>query len=139
MFDATDLTTPVTRGELREEFDRFELATKAELEKLGQRMATKAELEKLEARMDQLATKAELKMLEARLEARMDQLATRAELEKLETRLEARMEQLATKTDMEIWGGALLAEIARHTRAVQESMSTQVSSSMRNTRTCPGA
>ncbi|MEO7730924.1 MAG: hypothetical protein ABIY55_08135 [Kofleriaceae bacterium] len=65
----------------------------------------------------------------------MDQLATRAELEKLE----ARMEQLATKTDMEIWGGALLAEIARHTRAVQESMSTQVSVIDEKYKDCPGA
>lgn len=82
MFDATDMTTPVTRGELREE------------------------LQRLEARVAQ---------------------ATKADLEKLEGKLEARFAQMATKADLEIWGGALLAEIGRHTRAMQEALSVQVS------------
>jgi hypothetical protein len=35
---------------------------------------------------------------------------------------------MATKADLEIWGGALLeTELARHTKAVQEAMSKQIS------------
>ena len=97
MSDATDMSTPVTRGE----FAQFEV----------------------------------------RLEQRLALLATKAEIA-----------QLATKTELEMWGGALLAriqsgermlvrlleridlseqrllaELARHTRASYEDMSTQVS------------
>jgi len=55
----------------------------------------------------------------------------RAEMAALEDRfdkkLEARLAVMATKADLEIWGGALLAEIGRHTKAVLEAMSTQIS------------
>ncbi|HEU4726880.1 MAG TPA: hypothetical protein VFT22_03295 [Kofleriaceae bacterium] len=89
MTDATDMTTPVTRGELR------------------------AELEQLEARFDH-----KLEQLEIRLE------------EKLEKKLEEKLAHLATKADLEIWGGALLdrllTELARHTRAVEESLAAQI-------------
>jgi hypothetical protein len=66
----------------------------------------------------------------------------RDELQQLEVRLEQKLEQktahLVTRTEFEMWGGALLArielgeqriftELARHTRAIQESMSTQIS------------
>ena len=54
----------------------------------------------------------------------------RAEIEQLEIRLEQRLALMATKADLEIWAGALMermsAEIARHTRAVQEEMRSQV-------------
>jgi uncharacterized protein YceH (UPF0502 family) len=80
MLDATDMSTPVTRGELREEIAQLE-----------------TRLEQLETRLDQ-----KLEHLEFRLEARLD-----------------------------LWGGALLerlmTELARHTRASQEAMSTQIS------------
>ena len=100
MVDSTDMSTPVTRGELGEELAN--LATKAELEAAVANLATKAELE---AAVANLATKAEL-------------------------------ENLATKA--ELWWGALLAridsgeqrmltELARHARAIQETISTQVS------------
>jgi len=105
------MSTPVTRGEMQAEFAQFEI--------------------RLEQRLAQLATKAELA-----------QLATKAELA-----------QLATKVELEIWGGALLAriasgeqrlldrmieridaseqrllmELARHTRAIQETLSGQIS------------
>jgi hypothetical protein len=51
----------------------------------------------------------------------------RAEIDALEARLDKRFAVMATKADLEIWGGALLAEIGRHIKAVLESMSTQVS------------
>jgi len=100
-----DMSTPVTRGE----FAQFEI--------------------RLEQRLAQLATKAEIA-----------QLATKAELAQLATKAE--LAQLATKAELELWGGALLArlleridrseqrllaELARHTRASYEDMSTQIS------------
>ena len=102
MADATDMSTPVTRDELRAEI--APLATKAEIAPL----ATKAELR---AEIAPLATKAELR---------------------------AEIALLATKVELELWGGALLArwdafehrllaDLARHTRATFESMSTQMS------------
>jgi hypothetical protein len=62
----------------------------------------------------------------------------RDELQQLEVRLEQKLAHMVTRTEFEMWGGALLARIelgeqrlfterARHTRAVQESMSTQIS------------
>jgi len=92
---STDMSTPVTRGELREEL--AQLATKAEVALL----ATKAELAQLAS---QMATKADLAQLAS---------------------------QMATKADLEIWGGALferlMTELARHTRAIQETLSAQLS------------
>jgi len=99
MVDSTDMATPVTRGELRAEFEQFEI------------------------RLDQ------------KLDQRLAPLATKAELEQ-------RLAPLATKAELELWGGALLArlleridgveqrlltELARHTRASYEEMSTQIS------------
>jgi hypothetical protein len=62
----------------------------------------------------------------------------RAEIERIEIRLDQMVTVMATKTDLEIWGGALLAriesgqqrmlaELARHAKAIQEAMSTQIS------------
>jgi hypothetical protein len=127
MSNATEMSTPLSRGELREELDLLRrefaaqfatVATKAELEKLA--LATKAELEKL-------ATKAELEKLA---------LATKAELEKLATKAE--LEKLATKKELDLWGGALreqmkemeerlVVELARHTKASAEQMSRDIS------------
>jgi hypothetical protein len=95
MFDGTDMSTPVTRGELREE-----------LEKLGSRFEQK--LETLEHRFDQ----------------------------KLET-LDQKFDQ-KLRTGLEAWGNVLLAridaseqrlltELARHTKAIHESMAAQIS------------
>jgi hypothetical protein len=62
----------------------------------------------------------------------------RQELDQLEMRLEQKLAHLATKAELELWGGALLArfeageqrlltELARHAKAIQEAMSTQIS------------
>lgn len=104
MLDATDMSTPVTRGELREELAQLEIR------------------------------------LEQKLEQKLDQ--------KLDQKLTERLAHLATKTELELWGGALLAriesgeqrtiermealeqrllvELARHTKAISESLSTQI-------------
>jgi len=111
MVDATDMSTPVTRGELREE------------------------IECLEIRIDQL---------EIRLDQKLEKLDQK--LEKLEQKFDQKLEHTATKADLEIWGGALhlamktnfeilggalferlLTELARHVKAVQESLPTQIS------------
>ncbi len=68
--------------------------------------------------------------------------------QKLEQKLDQKLEQYATKADLEIWGGALsvriggvetrldhveakvdglYGELARHTQAILEAMSTQIS------------
>ena len=110
MRDSTDMSTPVTRGE----FAQFEI--------------------RLEQRLAQLATKAEIAQLATRAE--IAQLATKADIAQLATKAE--IAQLATKAELELWGGALLeridrfeqrllAELARHTRASAEGLSTQIS------------
>jgi len=121
MKDEMDMSAPVTRGELRQELEHFRQEFRQELK---QEFATKQELEHA---VSQLATKQEL-------EHAVSQLATKQELEHA-------VSQLATKQELEMWGGALLArleplqgmeqrllaELARYTKASQESMSKEVS------------
>jgi chromosome segregation ATPase len=59
MFDSTDMSTPVTRGELRAEFKQFEI--------------------RLEQKLAQLATKAELESWGGALQARMLEHIDRSE------------------------------------------------------------
>jgi chaperonin cofactor prefoldin len=98
MIDATDMSTPVTRGELREEIERLEI--------------------RLEQKLDQ--------KLEQKLDQKLAHMATKADLEIWGGAL-----HMAMKTNFEIWGGALferlLTELARHVKAVQESLPIQVS------------
>jgi len=146
MSDSTDMSTPVTRGEFAQFEIRLEqrlaqLATKAEIAQLATKaeiaqLATKAEIAQLatKAEIAQLATKAEIAQLATKAE--LAQLATKAEIAQLATKAE--IAQLATKAELEHWGGALLAridrseqrllaELARHTRASAEDLSTQIS------------
>jgi chaperonin cofactor prefoldin len=96
MSDSSDMSTPVTRGELREEIEHLEIR-----------------LDGIDRRLAQMATKADLAQLEAATKADLAQLAT----------------QMATNLDL--WGGALferlLTELARHIKASQEALSTQIS------------
>jgi hypothetical protein len=116
MKDEMDMSTPVTRGELRQELEHF------------RRVELREELEHFRQDLKQeLATKQEL-------EHAVSQLATKQELEHA-------VSQLATKRELEMWGGALLArleplqgmeqrllaELAHHTRASQESLSKEIS------------
>lgn len=107
-----EMSTPVTRGELRQELAELE----QKFEQRLARMATKEDLAGLatKAEIAELATKAEL----AELAARLDQFQD-------ETR--AAFARTPTKVDLENWGLALLNEIGRHTRAIQESMAAQIS------------
>jgi len=84
MDDATNMSTPVTRGELKAELEQFEVRLEQKLEQ---------KLEKFEMRFDQ-----KLGLWGG---------ALRAQIEASEQRL--------------------LTELARHVRAIQESLSTQVS------------
>jgi hypothetical protein len=77
--------------------------------------------------MSNPVTRGELREEIERLEIRLEQKLEEKLEQKLEEKLEQKLAHVATKADLEIWGGALMAELARHTKAVQESMSTQVS------------
>src|SRR5512140_2481469 len=123
MIDSTDMSAPVTRGELRAELAEFEIRFDQKIAQL----ATKAELA-------QLATKAESAHLAT--QAEIAQLATKAEIAQLATKAE--IAQFATKAELETWGRTLLArfdsseqrllaELARHTRASAEDLSAQIS------------
>jgi hypothetical protein len=92
-----DMSTPVTRGELREE-----------LAQLEQRLEQKFE-QRLDQRLAHFATKAELEVWGGALLAR---------IESGEQRMIERMESLEQR---------LLMELARHTRAITESVSMQIS------------
>jgi len=111
MDDATNMPTPVTRGELKAELEQFEIRLEMRLE------------QKLEQKLDQ-----KLEQLEIRLEQKLDQKMDQ-KIERLEQKLDERLG---------LWGGGLLAqiqaserrvlaELARHLRAFQEAMLTQVS------------
>lgn len=88
MMASTDMSSPVTRGELRAEIEQYEI----------------------------------------RLDQKFANLATKADLEQ-------GLANLMTKADLEIWGERLLAEFARHTRAIEEALSMQISEVRRSTRT----
>ncbi len=100
---STDMSTPVTRGELREELEQLEI-------RIDRRF------EQVEQKLEGCATKADL-----------EGCATKADLERYATK--ADLERYATKLDLEAWGLALMdrmqAEIARHFGAFQEWMSAQ--------------
>jgi hypothetical protein len=98
MVNSTDMSTPVTRGELRDELMQLRREFKQQLEPL----ATKAELEPL-------ATKVELELWGGALLAR---------LESSERRLLEHIDRSEQR---------LHAELARHANALHESMSRMIS------------
>jgi hypothetical protein len=111
MIDSIDMSTPVTRGELKAELEQFEI-------RLEQRLEDKLE-RKLE---DKLEDKLERK-LERKLEDKFDQ-----KLGLWGGALMARIDGLERRFDVfEGMEQRLLAELARHARAIQESMSAQIS------------
>lgn len=103
MMGSTDMSTPVTRGDLHAAI--APLATKAEIVPL----ATKAELQEAVAR---LATKAELESC----------------FEALLAHIESREQRLVDQIGKRIDGveQRLLTELARHTNAVFEAMSGHI-------------
>jgi hypothetical protein len=95
-----DMTTPVTRGELRAELDQLEQRIGQRFEPRFEQLVTRAELdEKLAQKLDELEQK-----LEQKLAQKLAPLVTRAELDE-------KLAPLATKVELEFWGGVLLARI----------------------------
>jgi hypothetical protein len=164
MMDSTDMSTPVTRGELQEVLSQVKQEHQRDLREATAPLATKAELHQaIQAATAPLATKAEL-------QAAIAPLATKAELQ-------AAIAPLATKAELEMWGGALvariqqgeqrignlergqeqliglvqqtqqqiqhteqrlLAELARHTLAIHEAMRTEIRASFEPLADLPG-
>ena len=105
MTASEDMSTPVTRGELREELRQFEARFDLKLdERLGA----------LEARIDHKLDE-RLGALEARFDHKLEMWGG-ALLARMES-FEARMQSSETR---------MLTELARHTKAIQESLSTQI-------------
>src|SRR4051812_2618374 len=99
MIDATDMSTPVTRGELRAELAEFEV--------------------RLEQKFEQKFEQVEIR-LEQKLEQKLAHLATKAELEIWGGALLERMLEGIKDSEQR-----LFAEIARHTRASYEAIPPQ--------------
>ena len=132
MAELIDMSAPVTRGELREELTvvREEIAhlrTEARGEFAFVRGEARDEFKLVREEISQLRTEARANLeiwggaLLARIEARFDQCATRDEL--ADTRkeiVELRKEMLAMEQRLGI-------DLARHVKAIQESLSVQVS------------
>jgi hypothetical protein len=119
--DATDMSSPVTRGELREELAQLE--------------------SRIERRFD-VKLDDKLGALERKFDDKLDHL---------ERKIDDKLGGLERKFDskLDLWGGALLAriaesekrvvaELARHTQAVYESMTKQISVIDEKYRDLPG-
>ena len=129
MADATDMSTPVTRGELREEIERLELrlahlATKAEFEIWGGAL-----LERIKSSEQQLTERiksSEQQLLE-RIKSSEQQLTER--IDRTEQQLIERIDRTEQR---------LQVELARHAGALYESMATLISASGEKYADLPG-
>jgi phage shock protein A len=128
MADATDMSTPVTRGELRAELAQFEQTLEQKLAQRLAPLATKAELEVWGGALLARIESGEQRLLERidghgqridRLEQRFDRLEQRFD------RFEQRFDAFEQRFDG--FEQRLLTELARHTQAIHESMSMQIS------------
>lgn len=99
MAKRSEMSKPVTRGELLDVLETFE-------QKLD---------EKLDKKLEKYATKGDLEIWGGALSARIGGLETRT------SAVEARLGRVETKVD------GLYGELARHTQAILEAMSTQIS------------
>jgi hypothetical protein len=151
MMDSTDMSTPVTRGELQEVLSQVKqdhqrdlrqaiapLATKAELHEEIQTaiapLATKAELQ---AAIAPLATKAELQMWGGALVARIQQGEHRiGNLERGQEQLIGLVQQ--TQQQIQQTEQRLLTELARHTLAIHEAMRIEIKASFEPLADLPG-
>jgi hypothetical protein len=135
MMDSTDMSTPVTRGELQDVLSQVKqehrrdlreatasLATRAELQTAIAPLATKAELQ---AAIAPLATKAELEMWGGALVARIQQGEQRlGNLERGQEQLIGLFQQ--TQQQIQQTEQRLLAELARHTSAIHEATRAEI-------------
>ena len=129
MSNAMDMSTPVTRGELKEELAALRkefreetalLATKAELREAIAPLATKAELhEAIQEAIAPLATKAELETWGGALLARI-QSSEQGLMELIKT-TEQGLKELIRATEKQ-----LQTDLARHAGALQEWMSSMI-------------
>jgi hypothetical protein len=125
MMDSTDMSTPVTRGELQEALSQVKQEHWRDLREATEPLATKAELhQELQAAIAPLATKAEL-------QAAIAPLATKAELELWGGALVARMQHGEQRIDrleqqFQQFEQRFLTELARHTSAILEAMRTEI-------------
>jgi hypothetical protein len=151
MMDSTDMSTPVTRGELQDVLSQVKQEHQRDLREATAPLATKAELhQEIQAAIAPLATKAEL-------QAAIAPLATKAELEMWGGVLVARIQQgeqrignlergqeqligLVQQTQQQIQQTEqrLLAELARHTSAIHEAMRTEIKASIEPLADLPG-
>ena len=113
---SSDMSTPVTRGELREELGQFEQRMIGNVGQLGQRF---------DGKLEQLAQ---------RFDGKLEQLAQRfdGKLELWGGALFARIEALSARVGTmsersEAGEQRVLAELARHAGAIQEAVSNQIS------------
>jgi len=115
MMDTTDMTTPVTRGELREEFAQFEQKIDTKLVILEQRIEQKFDTK--------------IQALDAKVEQRLAKMATKTDLEAWGEALLARMTELFELSEQrrQLGEKRLHEELARHTNAIYESMSRSIS------------
>jgi hypothetical protein len=144
MATIVDMSTPVTRGELREELATFKREFKTEL-----KTELKAELktELTQELKTELARELKTELARELKREFQDEFARFVTKDELKQELA----RFATKTELELWGGALLAniaqqfaaadqrmvameqrmfdEIARHTRAALEATSLQIAAS----------
>ena len=137
MMDSTDMSTPVTRGELQEVLSQVKQEHRRDLREAIAPLATKAELHhEIQAAIAPLATKVELQELrnEVKTELEMWGGALVARIQQGEQRignLERGQEQLiglAQQTQQQIQQTEqrLLAELARHTSAIHEAMRAEI-------------
>ena len=104
MMDSTDMTTPVTRGELHEVLSQVKQEQRRDLREVIEPLATKAAIEPL-------ATKVELAVWGGAVVARMQQGEQRID------RLEQQFQQFEQR---------MFTELARHTSAILEAMRTEI-------------
>ena len=117
MMDSTDMSTPVTRGELQDALGLFRRELKQEL--------TLERQHELQAAIAPLATKAELELWGGALVARMQHGEQR--IDRLAQQTEQQIQQLDHR--LQQFEQRLLTELARHTSAVHEAMRTQIKAS----------
>jgi chromosome segregation ATPase len=125
MTNVEDMSSPVTRGELREELVRFE----PRFEAIDQRFEqVDRRFEQVDRRFEQVDRRFE------QVDQRFEQVDQRFEqvdqrFEQVERRLEHISGELsevrstmATKHDLEIWGGALLDRFTQEMRAMEKRL-----------------
>ncbi|MDB4959369.1 MAG: hypothetical protein JWO36_6938 [Myxococcales bacterium] len=120
MAKRSDMSSPVTRAELRQELSierkAYQASLRSEIRSIEERFATKADLQR---ELERFATKADL-------ERELERFATKADLERYATKADLDLVVGAISSKIDLMGKQLSAEIAQHTRAAQESMQTQI-------------